>query len=112
MREQSSQARSRSLLSDYTADLGNFVSRRRVEAIARAAAAEAKIARRASAKAVARAGQEMKSPIDVIAAYCDLIRTHAMKNVGERQQASYIEHISRAAAQLREIAQRLESYDK
>jgi len=82
-----------SLLSAYTADLGQLISRQRVEAALRAAAVEAAMASKSKTDFLANMSHELRTPLNAIIGFGELIGqlAHEKRSAGKpRLYASYI----------------------
>src|SRR5690349_23488018 len=87
-----------SLLSAYTANLGQLVTRRRAESALRAAAMESALASRAKSEFLANMSHELRTPLNAIIGFGELIESLApeKRSAGKpRQYASYIAHAGR-----------------
>ena len=92
MRHQS-HPRSQSLLSAYSADLGQLISRRRTEAVLRAAAIESATANRAKSEFLANMSHELRTPLNAVIGFGELIQqlAHERRSAGKpREYAGYI----------------------
>ena len=81
-----------SLLSVYAANLGNLVSRRRAELALRAAAQEAALASRAKSEFLSNISHELKTPLNAIIGFADIIRTDQKSAPKTAEQAAHIWH--------------------
>ncbi len=87
-----------SLLSAYTADLGQLISRQRAEMALRAAAIESAMASKAKSEFLANMSHELRTPLNAIIGFGDLIEhlAHEKRSAGKpRLYASYIAHAGR-----------------
>ena len=83
-----------SLLSAYTGDLGQLISRRRAEVALRAAAVESAMASKAKTDFLANMSHELRTPLNAIIGFGELIGqlAHEKRSAGKpRLYASYIE---------------------
>ncbi len=90
--------KSASLLSAYTANLGQLMTRRRAESALRAAAIESALANRAKSEFLANMSHELRTPLNAIIGFGELIETLApeKRSVGKpRQYAGYITQAGR-----------------
>ena len=91
-------SKSSSLLSAYTADLGQMISRQRAEQALRAAAIESAMASRAKSEFLANMSHELRTPLNAIIGFGELIEQLApeKRSAGKpRQYAGYISHAGR-----------------
>ena len=87
-----------SLLSAYSADLGQMISRQRAELALRAAAMESALASRAKSEFLANMSHELRTPLNAIIGFGELIEQLApeKRSAGKpRQYAGYISHAGR-----------------
>jgi len=87
-----------SLLSAYTTDLGQMVSRRRAETALRAAAIESAMASRAKSEFLANMSHELRTPLNAIIGFGEMIEHLApeKRSAGKpKQYAGYISHAGR-----------------
>jgi two-component system, cell cycle sensor histidine kinase PleC len=92
MRHQPDQ-RGHSLLSAYSADLGQLISRRRTESALRAAAIESATANRAKSEFLANMSHELRTPLNAVIGFGELIQhlAHERRSAGKpREYAGYI----------------------
>ncbi len=92
-----------SLLSAYTADLGQLISRQRAEVALRAAAVESAMASKAKSEFLANMSHELRTPLNAIIGFGDLIEhlAHEKRSAGKpRLYASYIAHAGRHLLQV------------
>jgi two-component system cell cycle sensor histidine kinase PleC len=92
-----------SLLSAYTADLGQLVSRRRAEMALRAAAIESAMASRAKSEFLANMSHELRTPLNAIIGFGDLIEHLAPEKRSAGKPREYASHISNAGKHLLEV---------
>jgi len=91
-------SKSNSLLSAYSADLGQMISRQRAETALRAAAIESAMASRAKSEFLANMSHELRTPLNAIIGFGELIEQLARekRSAGTpRQYAGYISHAGR-----------------
>ena len=87
-----------SLLSAYTTDLGQMISRRRAEVALRAAAIESAMASRAKSEFLANMSHELRTPLNAIIGFGEMIEHLApeRRSAGKpKQYAGYISHAGR-----------------
>jgi len=90
--------KTKSLLSAYSSDLGQMVSRRRAETALRAAAMQSAMASRAKSEFLANMSHELRTPLNAIIGFGEMIEHLApdKRSAGKpRQYASYIAHAGR-----------------
>src|SRR5262245_5193213 len=89
--------KSDTLLSEYTANMGQLVTRRRAESALRAAAIESALANRAKSEFLANMSHELRTPLNAIIGFGELIETLPdSRSAGKpRQYAGYIAHAGR-----------------
>jgi two-component system cell cycle sensor histidine kinase PleC len=90
----------KSLLSRYSADFGNLVSRRDSERVLRVVAAEAALANRAKSEFLANMSHELRTPLNAIIGFSDLIRYKCGEKDAGPKMLEYAEHISGAGQHL------------
>ena len=90
----------KSLLSRYSADFGNLVSRRDSERALRAAAIEAALANRAKSEFLANMSHELRTPLNAIIGFSELIRYRSTDKESPAKALEYAEHISNAGQHL------------
>jgi two-component system cell cycle sensor histidine kinase PleC len=84
-----------SLLSTYTADLGQLVSRQRAEVALKASAMESAMASRAKSEFLANMSHELRTPLNAIIGFGEMIEklAHEKRSAGKpRLYAAYISH--------------------
>ncbi len=91
------------LLSRYSVDLGQAVSRRRSERALRAAAMEQAIANRAKSEFLANMSHELRTPLNAIIGFSDLIDHLAERDSSQGKAAEYARLISGAGNHLLDI---------
>ncbi len=106
MHGQTEEFRRRSLLSQYSACVARRLAHKHAGEASDGAASEADLLRGNSA-ALTQLGRELKAPADVISAYAELMRNHGGVAGQPALNDRYVEHIARAAKQLRQIADRI-----
>src|SRR5262245_27991701 len=89
--------KSGSLLSEYTANLGQLMTRRRAESALRAAAIESALANRAKSEFLANMSHELRTPLNAIIGFGELIETiDEKRSAGKpKQYAGYITQAGR-----------------
>ncbi len=93
----------KSLLSRYSTDFGNLVSRRNSERALRAAALEAAMANRAKSEFLANMSHELRTPLNAIIGFSDLIMHRSYEDKSAAKTLEYAQHISGAGKHLLEI---------
>ncbi len=89
-----------SLLSAYTADLGQLMSRRNAEQALRAAGMESALANRAKTEFLANMSHELRTPLNAIIGFADLIGNLSAQELASGKPRDYVEHISNAGKNL------------
>ena len=92
-----------SLLSTYSADLGQCLSRERSERMLRAAAIEQALASRAKSEFLANMSHELRTPLNAIIGFSELIADPAAREPVAEKIRDYAGHISRAGRHLLNI---------
>ncbi len=100
MRSQRKIALRDSLLSRYAESLGEMAMRKRSEQAMRAARAEAEIASRTKSAFLATVSHELKTPLNSIIGFSDVIQT---LRTSEPKSAEYAEHIAKSGRRLLEV---------
>jgi two-component system cell cycle sensor histidine kinase PleC len=95
-------ARDRSLLSLYSADLGNLIARHRAEKALRAAAMESSIANRMKSEFIANMSHELRTPLNAIIGFSGIIERLPATAENEKT-IDYAGHISRAGTHLLDV---------
>ena len=90
----------KSLLSRYSADFGNLVSRRDSERALRAAAIEAALANRAKSEFLANMSHELRTPLNAIIGFSDLIKQRVLGEQEGTKTLEYADHIASAGQHL------------
>jgi two-component system cell cycle sensor histidine kinase PleC len=90
----------KSLLSRYSADFGNLVSRRDSERALRVSAIEAALANRAKSEFLANMSHELRTPLNAIIGFSDLIRYKCNEKDSGPKMLEYAGHISGAGQHL------------
>jgi len=90
----------KSLLSDYSTNFGNLVSRRNSEHALRAAALEAEMANRAKSEFLANMSHELRTPLNAIIGFSDLIKHLSRNDQASDKTLEYAAHISGAGKHL------------
>ncbi|MBU6296876.1 MAG: HAMP domain-containing histidine kinase [Alphaproteobacteria bacterium] len=89
-----------SLLSGYSADMGQCFSRERSERALRAAAMEQALASRAKSEFLANMSHELRTPLNAIIGFSDLIGNHRNPGIDAEKISEYAGHINRAGVHL------------
>src|SRR5689334_17726053 len=97
-----SHARDRSLLSLYSADLGNLISRHRAEKALRAAALESGIANKMKSEFIANMSHELRTPLNAIIGFSGIIEQLPATPENEKT-IDYAGHIARAGSHLLDV---------
>jgi two-component system cell cycle sensor histidine kinase PleC len=100
MRAQTSLGR-RSLLSSYSSDLGQLISRRKSQDALRAASAESAMASRAKSEFLAQMSHELRTPLNAIIGFSEMIKVP--RPGAEAKAREYAEHIEKAGKHLLQI---------
>ena len=95
--------KSASLLSAYTANLGQLMTRRRAESALRAAAIESALANRAKSEFLANMSHELRTPLNAIIGFGELIETLAPEKRSAGKPAQYAGYITQAGRHLLEV---------
>jgi two-component system, cell cycle sensor histidine kinase PleC len=90
----------KTLLSCYTTNLGQYVSRKRAETALRAAAAEQALASRAKSEFLANMSHELRTPLNAIIGFSDLINDHTGGGTTAEKAGEYAGLINRAGRHL------------
>lgn len=88
------------LLSAYTSDMGQLMSRRRVERSLHAAALESAMASHAKSEFLANMSHELRTPLNAIIGFGDLIQQLKADEFMVGKAREYANHISRAGRHL------------
>jgi two-component system cell cycle sensor histidine kinase PleC len=94
--------RERSLLSLYSADLGQMISRHRAEKALRAAAVESAFANRAKSEFIANMSHELRTPLNAIIGFSGIIESLPATPENEKT-IDYAGHIARAGSHLLDV---------
>lgn len=92
-----------SLLSNYSADLGQLVSRRRAETALRAAALESALASRAKSEFLANMSHELRTPLNAIIGFGELIEHLKPEKSSAGKPREYAGYISTAGRHLLDV---------
>jgi len=95
--------KSASLLSAYTANLGQLMTRRRAESALRAAAIESALANRAKSEFLANMSHELRTPLNAIIGFGELIETLAPEKRSAGKPRQYAGYITQAGRHLLEV---------
>jgi two-component system cell cycle sensor histidine kinase PleC len=97
-----SKPRDRSLLSQYSTDLGQLMARHRAEKALRAAALESAYANRAKSEFIANMSHELRTPLNAIIGFSGIIER--LPSTPENDKTiDYAGHISRAGSHLLDV---------
>jgi two-component system cell cycle sensor histidine kinase PleC len=88
------------LLSTYTSDMGQLMSRRRAERSLSAAALESALASRAKSEFLANMSHELRTPLNAIIGFGDLIQQLKAEDFMVGKAREYADHVSRAGRHL------------
>lgn len=92
-----------SLLSRYSETLGEMMMRRRNEVAMKAARAESELANRTKSAFLATMSHELKTPLNSIIGFSDVIQTMKDKPGALAQSAEFAEHIAKSGRRLLEV---------
>lgn len=95
--------RRKSLLADYSTDLGQLMSRRRSEAALRAAKTESDAASRTKSEFLANMSHELRTPLNAIIGFSEFIQHIAATGKPSEKTGEYAEHIADAGRHLLNI---------
>jgi two-component system cell cycle sensor histidine kinase PleC len=95
--------KSASLLSVYTANLGQVMTRRRAESALRAAAIESALANRAKSEFLANMSHELRTPLNAIIGFGELIETLAPEKRSAGKPRQYAGYITQAGRHLLDV---------
>ncbi len=98
-----SPARRKSLLAEYSTDLGQLMSRRRSEAALRTAKIESDAASRTKSEFLANMSHELRTPLNAIIGFSEFIQHIAATGKPSEKTAEYAEHIAGAGRHLLNI---------
>ncbi len=98
-----SSARRKSLLADYSTDLGQLMSRRQSEAALRAAKTESDAASRTKSEFLANMSHELRTPLNAIIGFSEFIQHIAASGKPSEKTGEYAEHIAGAGRHLLNI---------
>ena len=93
-------SRKRSLLSAYTADLGQLVSRRKATQALRAAGIESALANRAKSEFLANMSHELRTPLHAIIGFAELVNNLDAAEMTSGKPREFAGHISQAGKRL------------
>ncbi|PKQ08063.1 MAG: sensor histidine kinase [Alphaproteobacteria bacterium HGW-Alphaproteobacteria-11] len=96
-------ARRKSLLADYSTDLGQLMSRSRSEAALRAAKIESDAASRTKSEFLANMSHELRTPLNAIIGFSEFIQHIAASGKPSEKTGEYAEHIAGAGRHLLNI---------
>lgn len=99
----SARSRRKSLLADYSANLGELMSRRQSEAALRSAKIEADMASRTKSEFLANMSHELRTPLNAIIGFSEFIQHIAASGKTSDKTVEYAEHISGAGRHLLNI---------
>jgi two-component system cell cycle sensor histidine kinase PleC len=97
-----SPSRERSLLSRYSADLGQLIARQRAEKALRAAAMDSAIANRTKSEFIANMSHELRTPLNAIIGFSGIIE-HLPATPENEKTIDYAGHIARAGSHLLDV---------
>lgn len=92
-----------SLLSRYSTNLGELISRRNSEHALRAAKNESDLANRTKSEFLANMSHELRTPLNAIIGFADLLRHFAKEGRDIEKSTEYAEHIAGAGRHLLNI---------
>jgi two-component system cell cycle sensor histidine kinase PleC len=95
--------RERSLLSQYSTDLGQLIARKRAEKALRASALESAFANRAKSEFIANMSHELRTPLNAIIGFSDIITRLDASRPENAKTIDYAGHISRAGNHLLDV---------
>ena len=98
-----SSARRKSLLADYSTDLGQLMSRRQSEAALRAAKTESDAASRTKSEFLANMSHELRTPLNASIGFSEFIQHIAASGKPSEKTGEYAEHIAGAGRHLLNI---------
>lgn len=93
----------KSLLSEYAADLGSLISRRRSESALRAAGIESAMASRAKSEFLANMSHELRTPLNAIIGFADLIQVPQPTDSQNGKATEYAGYIAQGGRDLLKI---------
>jgi two-component system cell cycle sensor histidine kinase PleC len=91
------------LLSQYTADLGHLISRKRSQDALRAASVDSAMASRAKSEFLAQMSHELRTPLNAIIGFSELIQMKARAGADPDKPREYAGHIHYAGRHLLQI---------
>ena len=98
-----SRGRRKSLLADYSTNLGELMSRRQSEAALRSAKVESEMASRTKSEFLANMSHELRTPLNAIIGFSEFIQHIAASGKPSDKTAEYAEHIAGAGRHLLNI---------
>lgn len=93
----------KSLLSEYAADLGSLISRRRSENALRAAGIESAMASRAKSEFLANMSHELRTPLNAIIGFADLIQVPVSADSRNGKATEYAGYIAQGGRELLKV---------
>ena len=93
----------KSLLSEYAADLGSLISRRRSENALRAAGIESAMASRAKSEFLANMSHELRTPLNAIIGFADLIQVPVATDAEKGKASEYAGYIAQGGRDLLKV---------
>lgn len=99
----SSRSRRKSLLADYSTNLGELMSRRQSEAALRSAKIESDMASRTKSEFLANMSHELRTPLNAIIGFSEFIQHIAASGKPSDKTVEYAEHIAGAGRHLLNI---------
>ena len=101
--KQSARSRRKSLLADYSTNLGELMSRRQSEAALRSAKIESDLASRTKSEFLANMSHELRTPLNAIIGFSEFIQHIAASGKPSDKTVEYAEHIAGAGRHLLNI---------
>jgi len=98
-----SRGRRKSLLADYSTNLGELISRQKSEAALRSAKAESDMASRTKSEFLANMSHELRTPLNAIIGFSEFIQHIAASGQPSEKTAEYASHIAGAGRHLLNI---------
>ncbi len=95
--------KSGSLISNYTANLGQLVSSRKSQRALRAAATESAMASRAKSEFLANMSHELRTPLNAIIGFSELVENISSTSFATSKHQEYAKNINSAGHHLLQI---------